>query len=77
MLIRYSLDSKSYHCYHRATHKVFVSYNVSFIESHQSSNVPLHLNVTINNSGELLPSPTQQPTVEDVPDEHTTPSQPC
>lgn len=36
VLIGYGLDSKTYRCYHRATHKVFVSYNVSFIESHEN-----------------------------------------
>jgi hypothetical protein len=36
VLIGYSLDSKAYHCFHRASGKVFISYHVSFIESHQS-----------------------------------------
>jgi hypothetical protein len=40
ILIGYSLDSKSYRCYHRESHKVFVSYHVSFIESHQCSSPP-------------------------------------
>lgn len=33
VLVGYSLDSKAYRLYHWPTHKVVVSYNVSFIES--------------------------------------------
>lgn len=40
VLIGYSLDSKAYRCYHRQSHKVFVSYHVSFIESHQHGTAP-------------------------------------
>ena len=35
VLIGYSPDSKSYWCYHRSSSKVFTSYHVSFIKSHQ------------------------------------------
>src|SRR5882762_5628448 len=33
ILIGYRKDSKTYRCYHRATHKVVESYHVVFIES--------------------------------------------
>ena len=36
VLIGYSPDSKVYRCYHRASGKVFTSFHVSFIKSHQS-----------------------------------------
>lgn len=35
VLIGYFLDSKAYHCYHRPSHKVFTSFHVCFIKSHQ------------------------------------------
>lgn len=74
VLIGYSLDSKSYHCYHRESHKVFVSYNVSFIESHHTSTLPLHPGVVLANPSAPTLSPpisevtSQRPTVEDAPD---------
>jgi hypothetical protein len=68
VLIGYSLDSKVYRCYHRATHKVFISYHVSFIESHQhGSPIPPVID----------PSPPCSVTVEEVPDiDAPTPSVP-
>jgi hypothetical protein len=39
-LIGYGKDSKSYHCYHRATHKVFESYHVVFIELKDDCEAP-------------------------------------
>jgi len=63
VLIGYSLDSKAYRCYHRQTHKVFVSYHVSFIESHQSGpEAPLPSASTAS---------TRPVTVEEVPDVNT------
>ncbi|TFY50468.1 hypothetical protein EVJ58_g11038 [Rhodofomes roseus] len=37
VLIGYGLNSKTYRCYHRASHKVVSSFHVAFIESHESS----------------------------------------
>lgn len=66
ILIRYSLDSKAYRCYHRASHKVFVSYNVSFIESHQQGSLPV--TTTPSPSSTPSPAPTRSVTIEDIPD---------
>ncbi|KAG2738664.1 hypothetical protein P692DRAFT_20676121, partial [Suillus brevipes Sb2] len=53
------------------THKVFVSYHVSFIESHHASALPLHPGVVLPNPA--IPSvptpPSQRATVEDAPEE--------
>lgn len=75
VLIGYSLDSKAYHCYHRASHKVFVSYHVSFIESHTSTNAPLRPDITIDNASPQAssPAPSQRATVTEVPDEDDPP----
>ena len=71
VLIGYSLDSKAYHCYHRPSGKVFTSFHVSFIESHQS---PLTTRTPspplIPSAVEPHPSPavngsSQPPTVND------------
>jgi len=70
VLIGYSLDSKSYCCYHRESHKVFVSYHVSFIESHQCGTMPPPV---------IAPtSATSMPNIalEEVPDNNTTPFHP-
>ncbi|KAG2739871.1 hypothetical protein P692DRAFT_20692998, partial [Suillus brevipes Sb2] len=54
--------------------KVFVSYNVSFIESHQANHLPLHPGVILENSpvsddNTESPAPSSQRTsVEDAPD---------
>jgi hypothetical protein len=68
VLIGYSLDSKAYRCYHRTSHKVFVSYHVSFIESHQlgtpSPAVPTEQPIPPTDT----PTPFPAVTIEDVPD---------
>jgi len=46
VLIGYGKDSKSYRCYHRATHKVFESYHVVFIESKDDCEAPFRPGVT-------------------------------
>jgi hypothetical protein len=46
VLIGYGKDSKTYHCYHRATHKVVESYHVVFIESKDECETPLRPGVT-------------------------------
>jgi hypothetical protein len=56
VLIGYSLDSKAYRCYHCASHKVFVSYHVSFIESHTACATPLRPGIVLNNPPTLIPS---------------------
>jgi len=50
VLIGYSPDSKAYRCYHRASHKVIVSYHVSFIESHDAHETPFWPGVTLNDT---------------------------
>ena len=40
VLIGHGTDSKSYRCYHRATHKVFSSYNVVFISKPSRGQLP-------------------------------------
>jgi hypothetical protein len=40
VLIKYKLKSKAYRCYHRTTHKVYSSYHVRFIESHEGHTPP-------------------------------------
>jgi hypothetical protein len=80
VLIGYSLDSKAYRCYHRETHKVFVSYHISFIESHHASALPLHPGVVLPNpTTPSVPSPTppsQRATVENAPEEPDPPPLP-
>jgi hypothetical protein len=46
VLIGYGKDSKSYHCYHRATHKVFESYHVVFIELKDDCKAPFRPGMT-------------------------------
>jgi hypothetical protein len=74
VLIGYSLDSKAYRCYHRTSHKVFVSYHVSFIESHQlgtsSSAVPTEQPIPPTDTTTPFPAVT----IEDVPDVNAPPS---
>jgi hypothetical protein len=70
VLISYSLDSKSYRCYHHESHKVFVSYNISFIESHQCGTMP---------SPVVTPTPvtsTPNITLKEVPDNDAAPFHP-
>lgn len=77
MLIGYSLDSKAYRCYHRESHKVFISFHVSFIESHTSSDTPLLPGLTINNPTHLAsPSSSQHASVTDVTADDTQPLPP-
>jgi hypothetical protein len=42
ILIGYSTDSKAYICYDKLSRRVFTSYHVKFIESHQTVPKPLH-----------------------------------
>jgi hypothetical protein len=46
VLIGYSKDSKSYRVYHRASHKVFESFHVVFIESKDDTERPFRPGVT-------------------------------
>jgi len=46
ILIGYGKDSKTYCCYHRATHKVLESYHVAFIESKDKCEVPFRPGIT-------------------------------
>jgi hypothetical protein len=71
VLISYSMDSKAYWCYHHASHKVCVSYHISFIESHNSVDTPLHPGITIVNAPSLPVSVTMKhcASVTDAPDE--------
>jgi hypothetical protein len=82
IMIGYAQDAKAYRCYHRSSHKVFVSFNVSFIESFQAAPRTLHPGHTVDipavvspsdvdpSSIKVTPTPTvsTRPTVEDVPD---------
>ena len=72
VLIGYSLNSKAYRCYHRESRKVFVSYHVSFIESHNSADTPLHPGVTIENAS-VPPIVSHRASVADAPDEEDLP----
>jgi len=49
VLIGYDFNSKTYRCYDKATKKVYSSYHVRFIESHNESNptVPQHISPSI------------------------------
>lgn len=75
ILIGYSLNAKAYRCYHRASHKVFVSYHVSFIESHTSTNAPLCPGVSLDNAPPQASPPvlSQRASVTEVPDEDDPP----
>src|SRR5882762_2699905 len=46
VLIGYGKDSKTYQCYHRATHKVIESYHIVFIESKDECKTPFRPGVT-------------------------------
>ena len=46
VLIGYGKDSKLYRCYHRATHKVFESFHVVFIESKAATSPNLEVSTT-------------------------------
>ncbi|KAL7277877.1 hypothetical protein ACG7TL_008824 [Trametes sanguinea] len=55
VLIGYGSNSKTYCCYHRATHRILLSYHVSFIESHESPStsmipMPCHSNSSFPSS---------------------------
>jgi hypothetical protein len=81
ILIGYSLDSKAYRCYHCASHKVFVSHNVSFIKSFNDHHTPLHPGNSVSNPpAASRPDAPGQPstfspcaTVINVPDEDEPP----
>jgi len=56
VLIRYSADSKAYHCYHCPTNKVFVSFHVSFIESHETIPHPFRATTDPSNTDNTAPA---------------------
>jgi hypothetical protein len=70
ILIRYRKDSKTYHCYHRVTHKVVKSYHVVFIESKDECEVPLRPGVTQGLDDE---SESPQNAITAPPDSPSTP----
>ena len=57
VLIGYGKDSKTYRCYHRASHKVVESYHVVFIESKDELEVPFRPGVTQGLDDESPPCP--------------------
>src|SRR5882762_2116861 len=60
ILIGYGKDSKTYRCYHRASHKVIESYHVVFIESKDECEVPFRPGVTQGLDEESIqPQPLQ------------------
>jgi Reverse transcriptase (RNA-dependent DNA polymerase) len=50
VLIGYETSSKAYRCYHRSSQRVFSSYHVAFIESHDASPRLLHPGVVLGDS---------------------------
>jgi len=61
VLIGYGKDSKTYRCYHRATHKIVESYHVVFIEAKDELDVDFRPGVTQGLDEESIASdPTQQ-----------------
>jgi hypothetical protein len=65
-LIGYGKDSKTYRCYHRASHKVVESYHVVFIESKDELEVPFRPGVTQGLDDESDPCPLP-PAVSTLP----------
>lgn len=59
VLIGYSANSKSYRCYHRASHKVTESFHVVFIESKDNSDRPFRPGVTqgLDDDDPTIPAP--------------------
>lgn len=56
VLIGYSANSKAYRCYHHPTNKVFVSFHVSFIESHETVPHPFHVTADPSNTDDTAPA---------------------
>jgi hypothetical protein len=69
VLIGYRKDSKSYRCYHRATHKVIESYHVVFIESKDDREMPFRPGVTQGLDEESIQIPLTSP--DPIPNLHT------
>src|SRR5882762_1424188 len=62
VLIGYGKDSKTYRCYHRASHKVVESYHVVFIESKDECKVSFRPGVTQGlDKDSILPEPLPIP----------------
>ena len=61
MLIGYGQNSKSYRCYHRASHKVIESYHVVFIESKDDKEIPFRPGTTQGLDDESSFSPLETP----------------
>jgi hypothetical protein len=55
VLIGYGKDSKTYRCYHRASHKVVESYHVVFVESKDELDVPFRPGVMQGLDDESIP----------------------
>ncbi len=66
VLIGYGPNSKTYRCYHRATHRVLSSYHVRFIESHED---PLHRAAPSTSSPAVQPpvDPLSPSALDDLP----------
>jgi hypothetical protein len=72
VLVGYAPDAKAYRCYHRASRKIFISYNVVFIESGDTVPHPLHPGLTLSSdTASEIPSPDLLPDTANppVPDE--------
>src|ERR1700692_483484 len=66
-LIGYGKDSKTYQCYHRATHKVVESYHIVFIESKDKGEVVFRPGVTQGLDDKTITSDSLQLTVKETP----------
>jgi hypothetical protein len=60
VLIGYELKSKAYQCYHHTTHKVYSSYHVHLIESHEG-HIPPPLDMQPDNTDPNLDGSTTTP----------------
>jgi hypothetical protein len=71
VLVGYAPNAKAYRCYHRASHKIYTSYNVVFIESNDTMPHPLHPGLILGSDAPSeIPAPDVLPEVEPIiPDE--------
>src|SRR5882762_10631442 len=85
VLIGYGKDSKTYRCYHRATHKVIESYHVTFIESKDKGDVSFRPGMTqgleddppeLSNQVNQMANPTPNPTLSLLTPPQTMPTEP-
>ncbi|THH10419.1 hypothetical protein EW146_g8371 [Bondarzewia mesenterica] len=66
ILVGYSPHSKSYRCYHHPSGRIYVSYHVTFIESHHSPQSPSSLRDTSHSTSPVSRSASPPPVILDT-----------